>query len=121
MANNETEGTRAVLESLKAQHESIFGESRLPQWVKDSLTRYVTDGIPTGDFLRAVLANDLQGAFGRADMGTAQVMAAIVSYVYNNVPRTMVGSYETVNDYVAYRMNERRAAVADQIAAKDGV
>ncbi len=101
----------ADLDSWRADHEAVFGLSACPDWVKDSLKRYETAGIPTGDFLRAVLANDLQGAIGRADINTARCIAAIVGYVYNKLPGNIHGSYEIVDTYVEASLEARRAAV----------
>lgn len=115
------------LEQLRAEHDAVFGESTCPQWVKDSLQRYVEHGIPTGDFLRAVLANDLQGAFGRADVDSARRMAAIAGYIYNRVPRQafcdghalhVYGSYEDVDDWIAAHLELRRRG--EDAAGKGG-
>jgi hypothetical protein len=110
MANDKTSETsgEGILEILRAQHEAVFGEAACPQWVKDSCKRFVEQGIPTGDFMRAVLANDLMGAFGRADIETAKCMAAIVGYVYTNVPMSIIGSYAAVDLWVSRKLAERR-------------
>src|SRR5688572_25670613 len=48
----------------------------------------------TGDFLRAVLSNDLTEACGRADDYNLLTLPAIVAYVYNNLPADCHGSRE---------------------------
>jgi hypothetical protein len=58
----------------------------IPEDVKDSIDRYVKDGVPLGDFLTAVMANDLMEAFGRADFNNTAFMRDIVAYVYNCTP-----------------------------------
>lgn len=98
------------LERMRAQHLATFGDANVPDWVRESIARYVDHGIPTGDFLRAVLANDLEGAFARADVATARVMPAIVSWVYNRVPRDRCGNYAVVDSYVTACVARRRAA-----------
>ncbi len=47
---------------------------------------------PPGGFLRAVLENDLAGAFGRADDDNRRAMHDIVCYVYNELPSQCWGS-----------------------------
>lgn len=98
------------LELARAEHEAVFGDAACPEWVRDSIARYVDHGIPTGDMLRAVLANDLQGAFARADIRTAKAMAAIVGWIYNRVPRNMCGNCAVVDSYVQAKAEARRRA-----------
>ena len=97
----------ADLEAMRAEHEGVFGEAACPEWARDSLERYAEHGIPTGDCLRAVLANDLREAFGRADISTARRMAAIVAYVYNKIPRSATGSYRAVDEGIREKAEER--------------
>jgi len=60
----------------------------------------VEDKIPTGGFLRSVLANDLMEAFGRADIYNRKVMFDICSYIHNHMPMTSWGSYEIVDEWL---------------------
>ena len=46
-----------------------------------SLRRYADQGIPTGGFLQAVLANDLMEAVGRADEANGRALRGICSYI----------------------------------------
>ena len=39
------------------------------QDVIESINRFVTQGVPLGDFLTAVMENNLMEALGQADMG----------------------------------------------------
>ena len=68
---------------------------------KESLDRYAKNRIPTGGFLRAVLANDLFEAIGRADLQNRYDIFEICSYVYNKIPSTCWGSYDTVEAWLA--------------------
>ena len=72
----------------------------IPEDIKQTLELYVNDKIPTGDFVRAVLANDLKGAFGRADMNNRYALFDIVAYVVNELPYTCRGSYERVDRWL---------------------
>lgn len=75
--------------------------NRCPEDVRDSLNRYVVEGIPTGDFLRAVLANDLMESIGRADVDNLKALPHICAYIYNYLPMNCIGSYQRVNDWLA--------------------
>lgn len=77
--------------------------------IKASLDRYAADGVPTGDFLRAVLSNDLKGAIGRADEQNLADLFEIVDYVYNDMPMACQGSPEKVEAWLRAR-EERRAS-----------
>lgn len=80
-----------------------------PRMVVDSLLLYLSDGVPTGDFLRAVLANDLMEAVGRADCDNLEALPHIVAWVYIHVPLLARGSYEKVDLWLK-TMAEKRAA-----------
>jgi len=69
----------------------------LPGGTRESIDRYVQYGIPTGGFLRAVLANDLKEACGRADVYNQVALPCIVAYLYNECPATCWGSYDRVD------------------------
>ena len=92
-------------EALRAEHEAVFSDSACPVWARESIDRYAKHGVPTGDFLHAVLANDLSAAVGRADVESGRVLAAIVSYVYRHLPAQSHGSYEVVDEWLL--MNRR--------------
>lgn len=77
------------------------------QDTKDTLDRYAQQGIPTGGFLRAVLANDLMEAMGRADPGNRATMFEICSYVYNEIPYNCHGSYKIVDEWIEKHREKR--------------
>ena len=89
-------------------------EYRYPQIRPDvikSLQDYAFDGVPTGDFLRAVLENDLMEAFGRADDDNTAALRWIVSYVYNELPAPCHGSPENVSMWLErFRLAREDAA-----------
>ena len=72
----------------------------IPELVKESLDRYAKDKIPTGDFLRACLANDLMEAVGRADIINMRHLQDIASYIYNEIPSSCHGSYDIVREWL---------------------
>lgn len=80
--------------------------SRIKQSTLDSLQRYAEHHIPTGDFLHAVLANDLRDAFGRADEENCEALFHIAAYCYNEMPGASWGSPEKVQAW----LNARKVA-----------
>lgn len=68
---------------------------------------YVSQGIPPGGCLHAILANDLMESFGRADQWTAKYMVNIVKYVYNQMPAASHGSYEKVDAWLKMHQDKR--------------
>lgn len=90
----------------------MLDDGDCPQWAQESLDRYTEHGIPTGDCLRAVLANDMMAAFARADANTSRWMAGIVGYVSIHVPPQARGSYEHVDEWIAQHLRAVRTAGA---------
>ena len=72
----------------------------IPEIVKDSIDRYVSDKIPTGGFIKAVLSNNLFEAFSRADNNNTKHMSDIVGYIYNEIPSECWGSPEIVEKWL---------------------
>lgn len=72
----------------------------IPPLLIERLQAYVKDRVPTGDFLRAVLENNLKEAVGRADVQSQRALCAIVSYCYNHIPSACWGSPEKVEEWL---------------------
>ena len=70
-----------------------------------ALQRYLNEGIPTGGFLRAVLANDFQEIVAHADDDNMKQLPAYAAYVYNEIPHNCHGSYEKVDAWIETRRN----------------
>jgi len=79
----------------------------LPDYTKDIIDAYVADGFPPGDFVTAVLANDLMEAFGHADDNNRAAMFDICCYVYNSIPGACHGSYEKVGAWIDRKQHDR--------------
>lgn len=71
----------------------------ISSWAIESLKEYVRVGRPAGDFLEAVLSNDLMDAFGRADYICRAEMFEYTKYVYNDMPLSCHGSRKIYNDW----------------------
>ena len=76
----------------------VYRGITLPPAIKEKIDAYVQDHRPVGDFLRAVIENDLWRAVGRADDENLAALPAIVGYLYNECDYKCWGSPE------AYRL-----------------
>jgi hypothetical protein len=71
-----------------------------PVGVIEFLEMYVKERVPPGDFLYAVLTNDLRESFGRADENNRAAMFEIVSWCCNELPSNCWGSRERVQAWL---------------------
>lgn len=65
-----------------------------------SINDYVIHGYEPGGFVSAVLANDLMGALGRADLENRLTIWAICNYVYNEIGSSLHGSYDAIKKHI---------------------
>ena len=77
-----------------------FRRWTVPQDMMDALRRYIDHGIPPGDFLQAVLRNDLADAVGRADDDNMEILPAYVAYLWNECPSDCWGSLDKVKAWI---------------------
>ena len=84
---------------------AIVNRYNIPPITMGALLRYVNKGYMPGDFLTAVLTNDLFGAVGRADVDNIAALPEIVKFVYNEVPGNAWGSIQAVKEYANDRFN----------------
>lgn len=68
----------------------------LPDYMRGGMKRWIEDAIPPGDFLYALLSNDLRGTFERADSTNETMVRTYLVYLYNYAPRGCWGSKENV-------------------------
>jgi hypothetical protein len=73
---------------------------KIPQHMLEDLNRYVTEHVLSGNFLYALLSNDLSQSFSHADSETIAAMYDYVQYVYNYMPIQCWGSKEKVNAWI---------------------
>lgn len=64
------------------------------------LREYINNGQPVGDFLAAVLCNDLAEACGRADEENLRNLPAYTGFLYNEAPSTCHGSIEKMKAHL---------------------
>jgi len=79
----------------------------VPDETIETINNYIAHGVPTGDFMHAVLTNDLRQAASYADDGNARALCAIVAYLYNEAPSIAWGSAEKVNAWLKSKRVER--------------
>ena len=84
----------------------VLAQSEIPEGMHDGIVLYLLHGLPPGNFLSAVLSNDLAEAVNRADEQNAKALAAYVKFIYQHFPINAWGTAQHVSDW----MNYRRAA-----------
>jgi hypothetical protein len=67
-------------------------EKMIPEHIRTNVLEYVTHGAPMGDFLEAVICNDLRSACHHADAINQQRLIDIVGWFYNYAPAPCWGS-----------------------------
>jgi hypothetical protein len=72
----------------------------LPKHMHGAVIRYVENGIDPGSFLYCALANDLKGAFGRADRENLEHMKGWVQFIAWHMPAASQGDPELVLDWI---------------------
>lgn len=84
-----------------------MGIEDIPPQTLNSIQDYVEHGLPPGDFLTAVLENDLKEAFGRADDQNRPALFDIVAYCRNRIPAVCWGSNENVTEWMKEKAEAR--------------
>lgn len=84
--------------------------SRIPERMMAALHCYLREHQPVGDFLTAVLRNDLKEACVRADDENIKIIPIYVAYLYNEAPSSSWGSSEKHRAWLAKRTNMEQAA-----------
>ena len=79
----------------------------VPDYMMDGLHLYLTQGIPPGSFLTAVLSNDLMGSVERADTNNRHALIGWVQLLYNEMPSFSWGSPEKVQQWIEHKTKER--------------
>jgi len=77
-----------------------FRDWYIPQRMMDAIDRYINQGIPPGDFLTAVISNDLKEALSRADEENLVNLPAYLGYFCNEAPAPCWGSEEKMKAWL---------------------
>jgi len=75
-------------------------EYGVPDHMHGGITRYILQGIPPGDFLTAVICNDLMNALGRADDINREALFSFVNWFYNVAPTDCWKSKKNMQDWI---------------------
>ena len=78
----------------------------LSSLVVEGLKRYVDHGVPPGDFLYAMLTNNLTETFARADIQNQTRVMDYVTVLYNYIPAEAWGSEDKVEQWMTKRKEE---------------
>ncbi len=73
---------------------------RLPEHMRGGARRYIERGIPPGNFMQAVIRNDLFDALGRADDINRHRLYDICCFFYNDAPSGCFGSLERLSTWM---------------------
>jgi len=74
-------------------------ERDVPSHLRCGLLLWIEHGVPPGDFLLAVLKNNLFDAVGRADSTSLAALPGIVWWCYSHAPAPCWGSPEAVRKW----------------------
>ena len=75
--------------------------SGLPTALQHGARQYIEGHHLPGDFLTAVIENNLTEAMGRADEGNRARLFEIVSWFYNEAPASCWGSPERMREWLS--------------------
>lgn len=96
-----------------------FNEFYIQDHMMEAIKRYVEDGIKPGDFLQAIICNDLKETIWRADEKNQKNLTAFVAYFYNEVPASIYGTKEKMETWINFKQEEREKRDADEKRSQD--
>lgn len=85
--------------AIKAMIEE--GRHLVPPHMFPGVERYMLEGVAPGNFLSALLCNDLMDAMGRADDTNADAIRQWCQFLYNFAPANSYGSPEIFKAWLA--------------------
>lgn len=91
----------------------MLNYEKLPEHMQPGARGYIEKGLPPGGFLRAVLENDLVGAFAKADEVNTREMYWWAEWLYNEAPSACWGSPEKVTAWINHEGLQGREAKHD--------
>jgi hypothetical protein len=86
--------TPTKYERIRAHY--IAGLALIPRHMHEGIIRYMENGIHPGDFMTAILADDLHGAIRLADHINMQWLKDWLHFMEDHLPADARGSYEHV-------------------------
>ena len=89
--------------SWSGTFESLRDYKNIPGPTLQDIINYVIDGRATGNFLMAVLSNNLSDCFRHGDPSNLRALWAITTFLYNRCPAGCWGDTEKVKRWPGYR------------------
>lgn len=89
-----------MLTTLSDSAKGDLMTTGVPVHLHRGLVNYVENGIRTGNFLYAVLTNDLKDACARADDSSKHAIYEVVQWLYNHAPSACWGNVENVSNWL---------------------
>lgn len=82
--------------------ESFASETyaKIPEHMRDAMVRYVMQGVKPGDFLTAVICNNLKAAVFAADADNFPLLREYCWWFYNVAPSTCHGSAAEMRQWI---------------------
>lgn len=97
-------GTKRIVRKYCALEQGRFryqfAAKGLPDHMEESITGYVFEGRPVGNFLQALLKNNLQMTFAYADEQNRKRIHQWVQFIYNDVPADCWGDDERIKNWI---------------------
>lgn len=79
--------------------------NNIPHYMHAPIIEYIKYGKPVGDFLRAVICNNLKEAYLYADENNVQCIREYVMFFFNHAPSGCWGSPENYTNYIEHFRN----------------
>jgi|LakMenEpi03Aug12_release.lakeMendotaPanAssembly.Ray.scaffolds.fasta_scaffold157592_5 hypothetical protein len=73
----------------------------IPIHMQETIKRYVIEKVRPGDFLSAIITNDLRGAVNYADADNLARIKLYVQWFYNRAPAICSGSKEAMTNWLS--------------------
>lgn len=88
---------------MKRTFDNYLRQYPMPPLILQGLLDYVDHGTPPGDFLFAVLSNDLMQALGRASHDSRAAIFQICEFVCNEMPAKSHGSPAKIHAWIEFK------------------
>ena len=92
---------RTIMWDFSNNKTYTFRQFSIPSYMMPGLQRYIEEHIAPGDFLKAVICNDLKKAVELADDENLANLAAYVGFLYNETPGPCWGSPEKYKKWLS--------------------
>jgi len=86
--------------------EAMTNYDKIPEHCRGGMRRYVEEGVIPGEFLQAVICNDLVESFGRADDINSDRLRDYAGFLYNEIPSLSWGSKEKMRAWAKMKETE---------------